>query len=278
MTIFKRLPYVVRFLAIATIASLSVIICGVLLMRFSVPNSPLRATTSPTSTPASVVSNIPLSSSPADEPTSGSSIISPVGLPNNPPAEIKQANPVSVRQQPLATQQAYRHFPYAQADQNQLMIVSSYATGKDKRFEFMNFEAGKALMQMIYAAREEGIWIIPVSGFRTIEQQQQLFQNQIKRLGSAQEAAKVSAPAGYSEHHTGFAVDLTDGRFPKQDIKLQFETTDAYRWLTRHAKEFGFEISFKQNNSQGVSFEPWHWRYVGTPDAAAIFTQARNQR
>jgi D-alanyl-D-alanine carboxypeptidase len=60
--------------------------------------------------------------------------------------------------------------------------------------------------------------------------------------------------------------------------QLQFETTDAYRWLTCHAKEFGFEISFKQNNSQGVSFEPWRWRYVGTPDAAAIFTQARNQR
>lgn len=277
MRFVKRLPYVVRILAIATTVSLIVIICGVLLMRFSVPNSPLKATASPTSTPTSIVSHTPLLSSPAPDLTSGSSIISPVDLPNNPPVEIKQVNPVSVRQQPIAIQQKYRHFSYAQAEQNELMIVSSYATGKDKRFEFMNLEAGKALMQMIYAAREEGIWIIPVSGFRTFEQQQQLFQNQIKRLGSPEEAAKVSAPAGYSEHHTGFAIDLTDGRFPKQDIKFQFETTDAYRWLTRRAKEFGFEISFKQNNSQGVSFEPWHWRYVGAPDAAAIFIQARNQ-
>jgi D-alanyl-D-alanine carboxypeptidase len=276
MRFFKRLPYVVRIIVIATIVSLIVIICGALLMRFSAPNPPVRATTS--STPASVVSNISVSSSPANEPTSVSSTVSPADLPNNPPAEIKQANPVFVQQQPIATHLAYGHFPYAQADQNRLMIVSSYATGKYKRFEFMNPEAGKALMQMIYAAREEGVWIIPVSGFRTIEQQQKLFQNQIKRLGSEKEAAKVSAPAGYSEHHTGFAVDLADGKFPKQDITLEFERTDAYRWLTRRAKEFGFEMSFKRNYSQGVSFEPWHWRYVGTPDAVAIFASARNQQ
>lgn len=277
MRFFKRLPYILRILAIATIVSLMVIICGVSLMRFSASNSPQRATTFPTSTPANVVSHTPLSTSPVNQPTSGSPMISQGGLPNNPSGELKQANPVLVQQQPIANQQAYGHFYYKQADERQLMIVSSYATGKDKRFELMNFEAGKALMEMIYAAREKGVWIIPVSGFRNIKQQQELFQNQIKRLGSAREAAKVSAPAGYSEHHTGFAVDLSDGKFPKQDIKLQFEKTDAYRWLTSHAKEFGFEMSFKQNNSQGVNFEPWHWRYVGTPDAATIFAQAKNQ-
>ncbi|MUG97210.1 D-alanyl-D-alanine carboxypeptidase family protein [Scytonema sp. UIC 10036] len=157
------------------------------------------------------------------------------------------------------------------------MIVSSYATGDKQRFESLNVEAGQALMRMMYAAREEGVWIVPVSGFRTVEQQQKLFQDQVKRRGSVEAAAKISAPAGFSEHHTGFAVDLADGKSPNQDVTLEFERTNAYRWLTRHAREFGFELSFKRNNSQGVSFEPWHWRYVGSPNALATFAHARKQ-
>ncbi|WP_420758980.1 M15 family metallopeptidase [Nostoc sp. CALU 546] len=158
-----------------------------------------------------------------------------------------------------------------------MMIVGSYASGTEQRFEFLNPEACQAFMKMIYAARDAGVWIIPVSGFRSVQQQEKLFQNQIKRHGSAKEAAKISAPPGHSEHHTGFAIDLTDGKSPKQDITFAFENTDAYRWLTRYAKEFGFEMSFPSNNGQGVSFEPWHWRYVGSQDAAAIFANARNK-
>ncbi|MBD2205814.1 M15 family metallopeptidase [Calothrix sp. FACHB-1219] len=158
------------------------------------------------------------------------------------------------------------------------MLIGSYATGADQRFESLNTEAVQAFMKMTYAAREVGVWIIPVSGFRTIEQQEKLFQNQIKRRGSEQAAAKISAPPGHSEHHTGFALDLTDGKSPKKDITLAFENTDAYRWLTKHAQEFGFELSFPPNNKQGVSFEPWHWRYVGSANAAAVFANARNQQ
>jgi D-alanyl-D-alanine carboxypeptidase len=166
-------------------------------------------------------------------------------------------------------------FPIHNVDPNRMIIVASYATGEYQRFEYLDPEAGKALMKLIYAARNEGVWIIPVSGFRTIERQQKLFQDQIKRRGSAKAAAKVSAPAGYSEHHTGFAVDLADGRFPKQDVTCQFENTDAYRWLTVHAKDFGFEMSFTPNNSQGISYEPWHWRYVGSTRAVATFANAK---
>jgi zinc D-Ala-D-Ala carboxypeptidase len=172
----------------------------------------------------------------------------------------------------------YGHFTYAQANTNEVITVASYATGEFQRFESVSPEAGKALMKMIYAAREEKVWIIIVSGFRTIEQQQKLFQEQIQRLGSAKKAAKISAPPKYSEHHTGYAVDLADGNSYKQDITLKFENTDAFRWLTRHAQEFGFELSFYKNNPQGVSYEPWHWRYVGSPKATAIFAQARKQK
>lgn len=261
MRAFQRLPYMVRILGIATIVAFTVVISGALIMRFSVSNSPLQATNSPT--PATTVT----------------SQIQPCVLPtasiptNSTPIALK--NTTTIQQQLTSNQLSYGHFPYALADANQMIIVGSYAAGKEQRFESMNSEAGKALMRMIYAARDNGIWIVPVSGFRTVEQQQKLFQDQIKRRGSPEAAAKISAPPGYSEHHTGLALDLTDGKFPRQDISLEFEKSEAYRWLTRHGKEFGFELSFPRNNPQGVSFEPWHWRYVGSPDAVAIFATAR---
>ncbi|UKO97788.1 M15 family metallopeptidase [Nostoc sp. UHCC 0870] len=260
----KKRFYLLRLLGIATIALFTVVIFGVLLLKFSLTNPSGQATTY--STPSNIVTpkvNSMKSALPSVEISTNSTSITVDNLP-------------PVNQQPITTQIAYGHFPYSQADPKQLIIVGSYASGIDQRFEFLNPEACQAFMKMIYAARDAGVWIIPVSGFRSIEKQQKLFQNQIQRYGSAQAAAKISAPPGYSEHHTGFAVDLTDGKFPKQDITLAFKKTDAYRWLTRNAKKFGFEMSFPANNLQGVNFEPWHWRYVGSSNAAAIFTNARN--
>jgi D-alanyl-D-alanine carboxypeptidase len=171
-----------------------------------------------------------------------------------------------------------QHFLYQQADSKQMVMISSYATGEYQRFEFMHPVAAKALMKMIYAARDETVWIVPVSAFRTTKAQETLFKAQIERRGSIEAAKKLSAPPGYSEHHTGLAIDLGDGNFPKQDIKEEFEKTQAYQWMTHHAQEFGFELSFPRNNKQGVSYEPWHWRYVGSSEAVKIFAQARSQK
>jgi D-alanyl-D-alanine carboxypeptidase len=168
------------------------------------------------------------------------------------------------------------HFAYQEADNNKLMIIGSYAKGEYQRFELMDIEAGKALMKLISAARDEGIWIIPVSGFRTIEYQEKLFQAQIKRRGSEKEAAKLSAPPGYSEHHTGLAIDLANGKNIGQDVKYEFAQSDAFRWMALHGKEYGFEMSFPQGNTQGVSYEPWHWRYVGSPEALVTFKNTQS--
>ncbi|OUL30712.1 hypothetical protein BV372_21600 [Nostoc sp. T09] len=265
MRFLSKLPYLTRILVIATVVAVGVVICGTFAMRFSASNPQVQAKNSPTKTTvASQPNSIPAALPTAIIPT------------NSTPIEVSKIT--QVQKKPTSNQLAYGHFPYTQANSNQMMLIGSYATGADQRFESLNTEAVQAFMKMTYAAREVGVWIIPVSGFRTIEQQEKLFQEQIKRRGSAKEAAKISAPAGYSEHHTGFALDLTDGKFPKKDITFEFENTDAYRWLTSHAKEFGFELSFPRNNKQGVSFEPWHWRYVGSSDAAAVFANARNQR
>lgn len=168
------------------------------------------------------------------------------------------------------------HLFYSEANPDRLTTIASYGEDIYQRYEYLDFEAAKALMKLIYSARNDGVWIVPVSAFRDVERQKLLFENQVERRGSIEAASKISAPPGYSEHHTGLAVDLADGRFPKQDITSQFENTDAFRWLQKNAEKFGFEMSFPPGNKQGVMYEPWHWRFVGSENASAIFTKAKN--
>jgi len=170
----------------------------------------------------------------------------------------------------------YGHLPYAEANRDNLVIVSSFGLGDNQRFEKLKPAAAAALMQMINQARDEGVWIVLLSGFREYDNQAELFAAQVQRRGTPDEAAKSSAPAGYSEHHTGFAMDLGDGHAPSTDINQGFASTEASIWLLQHASEFGFELSFPVNNDQGVSYEPWHWRFAGDVTSQEIFQRANS--
>jgi D-alanyl-D-alanine carboxypeptidase len=89
---------------------------------------------------------------------------------------------------------------------------------------------------------------------------------------------KSVAPKGYSEHHTGYACDITingNGSRNNFDWLSNNMLKKAYEWLREHAKEYGFEQSFPKNNKQGVIEEAWHWRYVGDADAKKVFYEAR---
>ncbi|WP_297085340.1 D-alanyl-D-alanine carboxypeptidase family protein [Thermoleptolyngbya sp. C42_A2020_037] len=132
--------------------------------------------------------------------------------------------------------------------------------------------AAEHFLAMVRAARAERVRLVPLSGFRSVEEQTYLFFTlKAKRSLSAQERAQVSAPPGYSEHHTGYAVDIGDGDRPDTDLEIDFDQTAAYRWLTANAARFGFELSFPKNNAQGVSYEPWHWRFVGDRHSLETF-------
>jgi D-alanyl-D-alanine carboxypeptidase len=82
------------------------------------------------------------------------------------------------------------------------------------------------------------------------------------------------APPGHSEHHTGWALDLGDADAPETDVEPSFEKTKAFSWMTENASRFDFELSFPRDNVQGVSHEPWHWRFVGSPEARRAFHPA----
>jgi D-alanyl-D-alanine carboxypeptidase len=120
-------------------------------------------------------------------------------------------------------------------------------------------------------ARQEGILLVPLSGFRSLAQQEKLFFGVKAQRGQrTTERAEVSAPPGYSEHHTGYAIDIGDGKAPTTHVEERFAETEAFAWLEENAARYNFELSFPKDNQQ-ISYEPWHWRYVGNQESLEIF-------
>lgn len=163
------------------------------------------------------------------------------------------------------------HFSYPEAPESELTTISA-----DGRIR-MRFAAAKNFQAMAQAARKQGVILAPISAFRSIKDQEQLFFGvKAQRNQSAAERAAVSAPPGYSEHHTGYAVDVGDGAAPATNVNPNFEKTKAFQWLRSYAAQFSFEMSFPKDNPQGVSYEPWHWRYIGDRESLETFYKAKN--
>jgi len=117
-------------------------------------------------------------------------------------------------------------------------------------------------MQM--AAQQQGVSLVLVSAFRSVAYQRQIWERKLKAGESVQKILSVSAPPGYSEHHTGRAIDMTaPGCAP---VIEQFETTVAFAWLLANAGAFGFSMTYPRSNRYGVIYEPWHW---SVPEMAA---------
>lgn len=199
-------------------------------------------------------------------------------LPVTQPQEIAKASPGLT--QPRLWSHAAKlaaylgHLPYAKTNPDQLTLFSSLSDRATNFDEYLHHDAAVALLNMMDAAQKDRVSILLVSGFRDVVTQNKLYQERIQEVGTEAEAAKSVAPPGYSEHHTGYAIDVTDGS--GLDYR-DFAQTPAFQWMVIHAHEFGFELSFPDKNPQGVDYEPWHWRFVNTPTAAQIFAAARGQ-
>lgn len=129
------------------------------------------------------------------------------------------------------------------------------------------------LMQMLEDARSANWDQLPrvVSGYRTQEKQQSLYDDKIaeyQRQGYSDSEARelaeqwVSVP-GYSEHQLGFAVDINGA------------TYDVYLWLQENSYKYGFIFRYPGHKTDitGVEEEVWHYRYVGMEAAAEIYEQ-----
>ncbi|WP_414550164.1 D-alanyl-D-alanine carboxypeptidase family protein [Anabaena sp. CCY 0017] len=163
------------------------------------------------------------------------------------------------------------HLTYPEAPESELLPITADGRIRLKKVAAQRYQA------MTQAARREGVILVAISGFRSVKDQEQLFFGiGARRNQTPSQRAAVSAPPGHSEHHTGYAVDIGDGSVPATNLQTNFENTKAFKWLEANAARFGFEISFPENNPQGVSYEPWHWRFVGDRHSLELFYKARN--
>jgi len=127
-----------------------------------------------------------------------------------------------------------------------------------------------AYQQMSEAASKDGVRLHVIWAFRDPQLQREQFE-EAKRKHGPRHGIKWLAPPGFSEHQTGWVLDIGDLDDPEADDNPLFERTKAFQWREKNALRFQFELSFPPGNWQGVSYEPWHWRFVGTLEARRAF-------
>ncbi len=128
-------------------------------------------------------------------------------------------------------------------------------------------------IKMFNAAKEDGIYLTPVSGYRTYDRQKTNFENRIAvyqnqgytKAKATDLAAQVILPPGTSEHNAGLAMDIVS-------LETSFENTDAFKWLSENAADYGFILRYPKDKTDitKITYEPWHWRFVGVEMAKAI--------
>ena len=136
--------------------------------------------------------------------------------------------------------------------------------GRQPQLEAHTFAAWTAMKE---AAARDGIVLQLISAFRSVAYQRDLILRKLARGDSIAAILAVNAAPGYSEHHTGRALDIGTPGFAH--LEIEFERSPAFAWLTQHARSFGFRMSFPRDNAYGVQYEPWHWCYVADGNNAA---------
>ena len=135
-----------------------------------------------------------------------------------------------------------------------------------------------AFLKMQKAAAADGVTVWMQSGYRSVKYQTNLYEKKTQyyrnkgydEATAKEKAAAIVNPPGYSEHNCGLAADLNSPEHTGLDEG--FENTAAFRWLCEHAGEYGFILRYPKGaeDKTEITYEPWHWRYVGTENAARI--------
>ena len=146
-----------------------------------------------------------------------------------------------------------------------LVVARVLSDGRELR---LTPETAAAWIALRDTAAAAGITLLLISGFRSVSHQRDILRRKLDAGTSIQEILSVNAAPGYSEHHTGRAIDVgTPGCPPLSEA---FENTAAFAWLREHAPGFGFRLSYPRGNPHGVIYEPWHWFHAGTAFTAPL--------
>ncbi len=128
-------------------------------------------------------------------------------------------------------------------------------------------EAFNIMMDDYYAQNGNKKNVIITQGLRTFEEQQEMLELKISQYGPDQKIAQVP---GYSEHHTGYAFDISTY---VNGIMGTFTGENEYKWVHDNAHKYGFVLRYPAGKEDitGISYESWHFRYVGKPHAQYMY-------
>jgi D-alanyl-D-alanine carboxypeptidase len=143
-----------------------------------------------------------------------------------------------------------------QKEETVLIEIGNDIYGRAQRLAPAAADAWRAMKEH---ALKEGVVLNVVSAFRAVDKQSQIIQRKLDSGQYLSEILKVCAAPGYSEHHTGRALDLaSNGSDPLTEA---FATTEAFRWLEKNAHLHAFSLSYPKRNKFSISYQPWHWAY-----------------
>ena len=126
---------------------------------------------------------------------------------------------------------------------------------------WLHADAARAWRTLREGAARDGVVLEAISGYRSHDYQLGIFERKLARGDGVPAILAVNAAPGYSEHHSGLAIDIgSPGEPPAEE---SFEATAAFAWLQAHAGSLGFTMSYPRGNPHGIVYEPWHWRYDG---------------
>ena len=151
----------------------------------------------------------------------------------------------------------------AYATRSGLPVVAEPAwladAGRDRyrRPLWLEVRAARAWARMRRHARCDGVVLDAVSGYRSHDYQLGIFARKLARGLGLADILTVNAAPGFSEHHSGRALDIAEPGGPSAEAS--FEHTAAFAWLQRNAAGHGFVMSYPRDNPHGIVHEPWHW-------------------
>lgn len=143
-------------------------------------------------------------------------------------------------------------------------------------------KAASSAKELLKGAKDAGFDMQLCSAYRTVAKSAELYERKVNQYISAgydeatakTEAAKWVAPPGTSEHHTGLAMDLVSSDYwgYYSDLEHDYDKFDSFKWMYEHCAEYGFILRYPKDKQDitGITYEPWHYRYVGKEAAVYI--------
>ena len=125
---------------------------------------------------------------------------------------------------------------------------------------YLNEECMINFLAMARSIEKENMNIRAMSTYRTYDYQDNLYNNYVSRDG-VKNADTYSARPGFSEHHTGLAIDIDNTK----TSYTNFSKTNEFKWMQDNAYKYGFILRYPKDKEDitGYMYEPWHYRYVG---------------